>query len=140
MDVRRGTLQINQGTMKLDSILVLGVPTGGSLVSNLGASGVINFNSGLISAVSADINNGSMMMLGDGSMTGATYRMTKDALGVAGTHSFANGLLLNSNATLEGDGNIVGNVFGAEGAQVDIGQSPGIISVTGDFDNTIIHD
>ena len=76
------------------------------------ATGTIAFNSGRIEAVGADINNGSAFTVGDGSANSATYRMAKGTLGLNGTHSFANGLSLSSNAILSGNGDIVGNVSG----------------------------
>ena len=56
--------------------------------------------------------------------------------GVRGTHTFANGLSLSSNGVLSGEGDIVGNVSGSAGGQIDVGTGPGMINVTGDWDNT----
>ncbi|MEX0612037.1 MAG: hypothetical protein WD229_07940, partial [Pirellulales bacterium] len=41
-----------------------------------------------------------------------------------------------SNGILSGDGDIVGNVSGAAGAQAIVGASPGLINVTGNWNNT----
>jgi hypothetical protein len=61
--------------------------------------------------------------------------MKKDIAGNHGTHSFADGLSLSSNAILSGNGDIVGNVSGAAGAVVDVGTSPGLINVAGEWNN-----
>jgi hypothetical protein len=62
--------------------------------------------------------------------------MKKDIDGNRGTHSFADGLSLSSNAILSGNGDIVGNVSGAAGAVVDVGASAGLINVSGNWNNT----
>jgi T5SS/PEP-CTERM-associated repeat protein len=126
LDVRRGTATVTEGTLIVD----------GALVANTGATSVVNFNSGTVEAVSADINNGSTFNVGDGGGNSATYRMVQDGMGNNGAHSFANGLFLNSNAVLEGSGDITGNVSAAAGAQVNVGSSPGLMTVAGNWDNT----
>ena len=50
---------------------------GGSFVSNVGANGFVNFNSGTVEAVSADFNKA--FTVGDGGGNSATYRMAKGA-------------------------------------------------------------
>jgi hypothetical protein len=62
--------------------------------------------------------------------------MKKTSDSLLASHTFANGLFLNSNAILMGNGNIAGNVTGAVGAQVNVGSSPGLITVAGNWDNT----
>jgi T5SS/PEP-CTERM-associated repeat protein len=139
-DVRRGSLTITDGTLSLTQFIGGAPPTpqGGALVANTGATGTIAFNSGLVEAVGADINNGSAFTVGNGGGASATYRMLKTTPGLNGTHSFANGLSLSSNAILSGNGNIVGNVSGAAGAQVNVGLSPGVINTTGAWNNTAL--
>jgi T5SS/PEP-CTERM-associated repeat protein len=126
LDMRRGTATITEGSLTID----------GALVANTGASSVVNFNSGTVQSVSANINNGSTFTIGDGGGNTATYRMAQDGNGDNGSHSFANGLFLNSNAVLEGSGDITGSVSAAAGAQVNVGSSPGLINVAGNWDNT----
>jgi hypothetical protein len=66
-----------------------------------------------------------------------TYSIKRNArTGANGTHTFANGLALSSNGILSGNGDIVGNVSGSAGAKVQVGASPGLINVTGDWNNT----
>ena len=133
-------MTITNGTLSLTQFIGGTPPTsqGGALVANTGASGTIAFNSGTVEAVGADINNGSAFTVGNGGGTSATYRMLKTTAGANGTHSFANGLSLSSNAILSGNGNIVGNVSGAAGAQVNVGLSPGVINTTGAWNNTAL--
>jgi len=99
-------------------------------------SATVTFNSGTIGSVNATINNGAPFTIGDSGGSSATYRMKKDVAGNHGTHTFADGLVLSSNAILKGNGDIVGDVSGSAGAQVDVGDSAGVINVTGDWDNT----
>lgn len=141
-DVRRGSATITNGSLILSQFFnsnpMVMAFQGGSLVANTGASGTIAFNSGTIEAVGANINNGSALTVGNGGVDSATYRMAKGALGQNGTHTFTNGLSLSSNAILSGNGNIVGNVNGAAGAQVNVGTSPGLINVNGAWNNTAL--
>jgi hypothetical protein len=136
--MRRGTATITNGTINLSQYFSVmnNAYVGGTLVANVGSSSVVNFNSGKIQAVGADVNNGSVFNVGNGSGASATYQMIKDTNGQKGTHAFANGLFLNSNAVLAGSGNIVGNVAAAAGAQVNVGASPGLINVNGTWNNT----
>ena len=88
------------------------------MISNVDPGSTITFDSGTIEAVGADINNGAAFTVGDGGGTSATYRMVKgvkNMISQNGTHSFTNGLSLRANATLSGDGDIMGNVSGAPG-------------------------
>jgi hypothetical protein len=141
-ETRRGTLNITNGSIYLKQYLdqkVVADPlddewVGGSFVSNIGVNGFVNFNSGTVEAVSANFNKA--FNVGDGVGSSATYRMAKGQLGVLGTHAFTGGLVLNSNAILEGSGNIEGNVSGSAGAQVDVGTSAGLIRAANDWTNT----
>jgi hypothetical protein len=141
-ETRRGTLTVSGGSIYLKQYLdTKGTAdplddeyVGGSFVSNVGANGFVNFNSGTVEAVNADFNKA--FNVGDGGGISATYRMAKGQLGGLGTHSFTGGLNLNSNAILEGSGNISGNVSGSAGAQVNVGTSPGLINALNDWNNT----
>lgn len=137
-DVRHGAATITNGALHITQFFNTNTMAyaGGSVIANTGATGTIAFNSGTIETVGADINNGSAFTIGDGGGNSATYLMLKAVDGSNGTHSFANGLSLSSNAILSGSGNIVGNVSGSAGATVDVGTSPGVVNVDGDWDNT----
>ena len=138
VDARRGTLSVNGGAVILNDIFDAEneVYDGGVLLANVGASSVIELNSGSISAIHANIANGSPFTVGDGGAESATYHMKKVGDGSNGTHTFADGLSLSSNAILSGSGNIVGSVSGSAGAQIDVGASPGVINVDGSWNNT----
>lgn len=134
----RGTMNVNGGAVILNDYFNVGdgIYEGGNLIANAGAVSVINLNSGSISTVNANIGNGSPFVVGDGGGSPATYTMLKTGDNLNGTHTFADGLSLNSNATLSGSGDIVGSVSGLTGASVDVGASPGLINVDGDWDNS----
>jgi hypothetical protein len=141
-ETRRGTLTITEGSIYLKQYLDVKVVAdplddewvGGSFVSNVGANGFVNFNSGTVEAVSADFNKA--LTVGDGGANSATYRMVKGQLGANGLHAFTGGLVLSSNAILEGSGDISGSVSGSAGAQVNVGTSPGLIKAGNDWANT----
>lgn len=142
-ETRRGTLNITDGSIYLRQYLDRkdindpndDVYVGGSFVSNVGANGFVNFNSGTVQAISAAFNK--TFTVGNGGANSATYRMVKGTLGLNGLHDFtAGGLVLASNGILEGNGDIAGNVSGAAGSSVNIGASPGLMNVTGNWDNT----
>jgi hypothetical protein len=134
----RGSLNVNGGGVTLNDFFNVGNGAfeGGNLIANAGATGAVNLNSGSISTVNADIANGSAFVVGDGGANPATYNMMLTGDGNNGSHSFADGLSLSSNATLSGNGDITGNVSGSAGALVNVGLSPGVINVAGDWDNT----
>jgi hypothetical protein len=108
---------------------------GGGIVATSPTS-TFTFNSGTVRSVNANINNGSPFTVGNGGGTSATYFMRKDQAGNRGTHTFAGGFTLGSNGILSGDGNIAGSVSGSAGAKVQVGASPGLINVTGNWNNT----
>jgi hypothetical protein len=139
IEVRRGQLAVTNGTVDLSEWYDEGSETykgGGIAIPLASGSGLVAFNSGTINSVNAAVTNGSAFTVGDGGTTAATYFMKKDHAGNAGTHTFGNGLALASNGVLAGSGNIVGNVSGAAGSSVAVGASPGLMNVTGDWDNT----
>lgn len=139
IEVRRGLLSLTNGTIDLSEWLDESSETykgGGVAIPLASGSGSVAFNSGTINSVNASVTNGSAFTVGDGGSTAATYFMKKDHAGNAGTHTFGNGLALASNGVLAGSGNIVGNISGAAGSSVAVGASPGLMNVTGDWDNT----
>lgn len=103
----------------------------------------VDFRSGSLTSVSAIHTNGRQFVIGDGGDTPAIYRMTRDTFGDLPrgpgadtlTHTFANGLHLNSNGVLTGSGSIVGNVTGITGARVEVGDPLGVIDVVGTWNN-----
>ena len=111
-----GSLTMAGGTLVLSSTLAAGsalgstgqvIMSGGSLtVSNLAltnATGQFVFLGGTLASAGTVVANGSPFVVGDG-VTPALFYMN------GGTHSFANGLVISSNATLAGCGAIVGTV------------------------------
>ncbi|MEX2310345.1 MAG: hypothetical protein WD738_22445 [Pirellulales bacterium] len=141
LEINRGNVTVTNGTIDLIQYFneTMMIYEGGGIVATNGASSTFTFNSGTVRSVNANINNGSAFTVGDGGGTSATYHMRRDIAGNRGTHTFAGGLSLASNGILSGDGDIVGNVSGAAGAQAIVGASPGVINVTGAWDNTGIN-
>lgn len=90
--VQRGDLNLQGGTIVTDQ-----------LIATNGSSGRIAFNRGIIFAKGAAINNGAPFVVGDG------VQPAMLELG-GGNFSFANGLVISSNAVLRGYGNILNNV------------------------------
>ena len=121
LDVRGGTLTLNSGTLNV-----------GSLVASNGANSVIQFNGGAVNAVGAFITNGQTFVVGNGTAV-ATHHV------LGGTHYFASGLRVRSNAFLTGCGTIIGNVTVDPGGSVaaDCG---GTLTFTGTVTNNgIMH-
>jgi len=108
--VRRGTLLMTNGTMTVDN-----------LVSTNGTVGVLKLWGGDFTVNNgSDISNGVAAVFGNGVLS-ATVSL------VAGTHRFANGLVVTNNATLAVGGTgavgavaIAGNVRLASGAILDV--------------------
>lgn len=111
-----GSLTIAGGALVLSGDLAVGsslgstgqvVLSGGSLtVSNLvltNNTGQFQFNGGTLTTAGTMVTNGSPFIVGDG-VTPALFYLN------GGTHSFANGLVISSNATLAGCGTIVGTL------------------------------
>lgn len=139
IEVRRGSLSVTNGRVDLTEWFDESDETykgGGVVVPLASGAGSVAFNSGTINSVNASVTNGSALTVGDGGAAAAIYFMQTDHAGNAGTHTFGNGLALASNGVLAGSGNIVGNVSGAAGSSVEVGASPGLMNVTGDWDNT----
>ena len=111
LDVRYGTLTLNSGTVTVNNFLATN-----------GASSVVNFSGGLLRSGGSSVSNGVAFTVGDGTNTA-----TLDLLG--GTHSFADGLMLSTNSSLIGSGNISGNVTNF--SIIAPGHSIGTINITG---------
>ncbi|HEY6170010.1 MAG TPA: hypothetical protein VI454_18370, partial [Verrucomicrobiae bacterium] len=112
-------LTVNGGTLSVTNAagnagLVIGVSTndlnGGLIEADAlrmqTSSGRLQFNGGILNVRTSAVANGTNFMVGDG-ISAATYRMTGASSNV---HSFANGLVISSNATLAGKGTIIGSV------------------------------
>jgi T5SS/PEP-CTERM-associated repeat protein len=91
LSVPSGTLTLNAGTLTTDSVRL----TNGA--------GQFVFNGGILNTKSTTVTNGVAFIVGDGA-DAATLHLD------GGTHSFANGLIISSNATLNGCGTIIGTI------------------------------
>jgi T5SS/PEP-CTERM-associated repeat protein len=90
--IRRGGVIINSGTALFDIVAV----TNGSWC-------VLKFNGGFIDAKATIVSNSLQFAVGDGNHS-ATFHLS------GGTHNFANGIAISTNALLTGCGTIVGTV------------------------------
>jgi len=113
LDVLRGTLTLNSGTVTVDRLTLTN-----------GASSVIAFSGGALITRSTTVSNGVPFTVGNG-----TNAATLNLLG--GTHSFANGLVITNNAVLAGTGTINSNVTLA--GILSPGSSPGTITNSGNL-------
>jgi T5SS/PEP-CTERM-associated repeat protein len=111
LNVRGGTLALNSGTVTVDS-----------LVATNGANGTVSFDGGMLNTKGTSVNNGSPFMVGDG-FSAATLNLQ------GGTHSFANGLVISSNAVLKGTGTMQANLTLA--GTLSPGSSAGAITNVG---------
>ncbi len=93
LDVRRGTLRLDSGTI-----------TTAALFATNGLSGQIAFNGGTLSVSNATVNNGAALAVGNGST------LTILQLLGNGLHTFANGLVVPVNGRLSGNGTVSGNL------------------------------
>ena len=115
--VCRGTLTINSGNVLTDTLLLTNANTS-----------VLKFNGGNLAVRNTIATNGAAFVVGNGS-SAATLSLVSPA-GVVGTHSFSNGLVIASNATLAIGGTntirqatINGNVTFQPGAVLDLDYS-----------------
>jgi T5SS/PEP-CTERM-associated repeat protein len=93
-----GSLNVHSGTF----MLMQGVITTDQLVMT-NSTGQFVFNGGLLAAKSTIASNGMPFIVGDGSNP-ATLQL------LGGVYSFANGLVISSNATVSGCGTILGTI------------------------------
>ncbi len=108
LEVRQGALTFNGGTIAVNQLL---------------ASSVIAFNGGTLQTGGSAVSNGAVFVVGDG-----TQAATLDLRG--GTHNFADGLNIASNATLTGTGTLVAPLTLGGGATLAPGHSPGLLIVS----------
>jgi hypothetical protein len=90
--VANGTLVLNGGTLTADMLLVTN------------AAGQASFNSGTLNTRGTTVANGASFVVGDG-VAAATLHLN------GGIHTFANGLVISSNAVLNGCGTIIGPII-----------------------------
>ncbi|MEX2170096.1 MAG: hypothetical protein WD851_12365 [Pirellulales bacterium] len=138
VEIRQGKVVIDQGSIEIsrafDNLALQYL--GGSLLAET-SQAEIDFRSGSLATVNANVDNSSVFTIGDGGTPSATYRMKLNPqTGSNGTHRFADGLALASNGILSGGGDIGGDVSGSAGAQVEVGASAGVMNVAGDWNNT----
>ena len=107
-----GTLLQSGGTATVDQLLVMN-----------GNSSVFSLNSGVFNTRSTTVSDGQTFFVGDG-VDAATYHL------LGGTHSFANGLEIRSNAVLSGCGTINGAILVDPGGMVQAGCG-GVLTFTG---------
>ena len=94
LDARRGTIQLNSGTVSANSLLAAN-----------GTNCSVLFNGGTLSVSNSTVNTGQPFLVGkDGSST-AIYQLTG-----SGLHTFNNGLVLAINGELRGNGTVSGNL------------------------------
>jgi len=113
LDVRRGTLQLDSGTVNTATLLATNATEDGG--------GFILFNGGTLSASSGTVDNGAALVVGDGS-TAATYQLSGNGL-----HTFNNGLTIRKFAELTGNGTVVGPLTVQSGGTVFPGTSVGTL-------------
>jgi T5SS/PEP-CTERM-associated repeat protein len=92
VSVPSGNLTLSGGTITTDSVLLTN------------SAGRMVFNGGVLNTRGTTVANGSAFVVGDGS-SAATFNL------LGGTHSFANGLIISSNASLTGCGTIIGSII-----------------------------
>jgi T5SS/PEP-CTERM-associated repeat protein len=91
VDIFSGTFSLAGGQLTVDRLLV---PT---------SAGQLAFSGGTLRTKGSVVSNGVPFVVGDGNQAA-----TLELLG--GTHTFANGIVISSNATLTGCGTILGNL------------------------------
>lgn len=95
VDVRRGTLNLLSGRVQANRLLLTN-----------GTSSRMNFNGGRFDAGNSTVSHGQPFAIGSGT-DWACFNLA------GGSHSFANGLIVSSNAWLTGGGTISGDVTSA---------------------------
>lgn len=110
LEVRNGSFTLSSGTVTTDSLLMTN------------AAGSFSFLGGTLSTKGSQVQNGQSFTVGDG-----LHSATLDLQG--GTHVFADGLSLSSNAFLTGSGSLGGPLLIGEGGHLAPGHSPGTLIV-----------
>ena len=113
-----GSVNVSSGSLNLGG----GVLLVNSLIAT-NSSGLILFAGGTLSSGATTINNGSPFVVGDG-IAPAEFRLN------GGTHTFANGLVISSNATLTGCGTVLGAILNHGTISTNCGTSPVAPAIT----------
>ena len=100
LDVRRGTLTLNNGTVTVSQLLLTN-----------GVNSVFTFGGGTLNCTGAAVTNGQTLVVGDGAQA-ANYHLQ------GGIHSFFNGLRIRNAALLTGCGTVNGSVTVDSGGTV----------------------
>jgi len=93
LNILRGTNVLNAGLIQTDNLLL-----------NNGALGRFEFNGGTLITRGSTVNNGQAFVVGNGS-SGATYQLNGNGL-----HTFSDGLVISTAATLTGEGTVAGPI------------------------------
>ena len=110
-DFPSATMTFNSGIFETDNL---------RLTNNVSR---FNFNGGTLRSRNTTVNNALPFVVGDGT-NAATFQL------VGGTHVFANGLTISSNATLSGCGTIVGTILNFGTIATNCGVVSGPPSIT----------
>ena len=112
LGVSSGTFRLNGGTITTDNLRLTN------------SNGQFVFTGGTLNTKGTVVANGSPFVVGDGT-NAATLRL------LGGTHSFANSLIISSNATLTGCGTIIGTIVNNGTISTNCSAIPAtIISIT----------
>jgi T5SS/PEP-CTERM-associated repeat protein len=106
-----GNLTLNSGTLTVDRLIA-------------DSFNYVTFIGGTLNTKATMVNNGSLFTVGTGTSTAI---LNLDS-GGSGFHSFANGLSISSNATLRGNGTVIGSVTVSQGGALAPGVSLGSIT------------
>jgi hypothetical protein len=116
LDVRRGKFAMDSGTV-----------TAPGLIAAVGAESVLEFNAGTLIVGNANVSNTVPFLVGNGAGATATYRLSNSA----GTHTFANGMTIQSDGRLEGAATIVGDV--TNNNVIEVGHNAGTMQIVGTY-------
>ncbi len=109
LDIRRGTNVLNSGLIEVSQLVMTN------------SSGVFEFNGGTFNTAKTTNNNGRVFTVGNGT--------NSSKLGLrGGNHFFANRLVISSNASLLGNGTVIGTVTIQPGAAIEPGYPVGVMS------------
>ena len=111
IDIFSGSLGLDGGTLTVDRVLV---PQ---------SAGQLIFSGGTLRTKGSVVSNGLPFVVGDGNQVA-----TLELLG--GTHTFANGIVISSKATLKGCGTIIGNLTNFGTIATNCGVGPARPSIT----------
>lgn len=110
-EIRRGTNILNAGLLEVDYLFLTST------------QGFFKFNGGTLRTYGATVNNGQPFVVGNNPLSGnpALWDLQQNL----GLYTFANGLIISSNASVIGSGTISGTVNVAAGGSLSPGNSIG---------------